>query len=126
MTEPQQPLPGGFIRSPLTLQERRLSCGKSSPFVEKSIGRDSRRNQAINRTERASVRLQTTFGKGIERYVLNYTLYQNIGILEKRRSVLQEHKEIFACIEKRDAQRAVACLKQHLKNVCQKLLELKE
>jgi hypothetical protein len=102
--------PSGFVRSPLTLQERRLSCGKSSPFAEKSIGSDSRRNQAINRTGRASVRQQTTFGKGMERHVLNFTIHQNIGNLEK----------------KRDAQRAVACLKQHLKNVCQKLLELKE
>jgi GntR family transcriptional regulator, transcriptional repressor for pyruvate dehydrogenase complex len=62
----------------------------------------------------------------MERHVLNYTLYQNIGILEKRRSVLQEHKEIFACIEKRDAQGAVACMRKHLENVRQKLLTLKE
>jgi GntR family transcriptional regulator, transcriptional repressor for pyruvate dehydrogenase complex len=62
----------------------------------------------------------------MERHVLNFTIHQNIGNLEKRRSVLQDHKEIFTRIEKRDAQRAVACLKQHLKNVCQKLLELKE
>jgi GntR family transcriptional repressor for pyruvate dehydrogenase complex len=57
---------------------------------------------------------------------LNYTLYQNMGNLEKRRSVLQEHKEIFGSIEKRDAQGAVACMRQHLENVRKKLLELKE
>jgi DNA-binding GntR family transcriptional regulator len=100
--------------------------GSQAHSPKKSIGSDSRRNQAINRTGRASVRQQTTFGKGMERHVLNFTIHQNIGNLEKRRSVLQDHKEIFARIEKRDAQRAVACLKQHLKNVCQKLLELKE
>lgn len=57
---------------------------------------------------------------------LNYTLYQNVGNVEKRRSVLQEHKEIFSCIKKRDAQGAVACMRQHLENVRQKLLALKE
>jgi GntR family transcriptional repressor for pyruvate dehydrogenase complex len=57
---------------------------------------------------------------------LEYTLRQNTRNIERYRRVLQEHKEIYECITKRDSQGAVEAMRKHLENVRQKLLALED
>jgi GntR family transcriptional repressor for pyruvate dehydrogenase complex len=57
---------------------------------------------------------------------LQYTFHKNTRNIERYKRVLEEHKEIFASIKRKDSQEAVASMKRHLENVKQKLLALEE
>ncbi|MDQ0271455.1 FadR/GntR family transcriptional regulator [Cytobacillus purgationiresistens] len=57
------------------------------------------------------------------RKAVSYSLQKNIGRMETRERVFQEHQNIFRAIEEQNEEKAVDSVKEHLQNVIKKLKE---